>query len=133
MALIMISGALEHKPYEELKEMGLDGYFNKPFQTIQLIEGIKIAAGSRKEKMNEAHFVTRHNVGAVVDRKELEGKKQSYRQYPDNKVLAVDDMKMNMMLIKKVLSKFGLQIETAENGKKILFWSLMMINLPVCR
>lgn len=118
MALIMVSGAMERKPYEELKSMGLDGYFNKPFQPQQIISGVDIASRSRKEKIKNAHFLTRHNVGSILDRKELEAPKEAYRQYPDKKVLAVDDMKMNMLLIKKVLSKFGLQIETATNGRE---------------
>lgn len=43
-------------------------------------------------------------------------KKQDYKQYTGHKVLAVDDMKLNMMLIKKVLSKFALAVDEAENG-----------------
>jgi two-component system sensor histidine kinase/response regulator len=116
MAIIMISGILEKRPYEELKAMGLDGYFNKPFQNWQIIEGIRIASRSRKEKIQNAHFVTRHNVGPVLKKYINEGDKNIYRQYPGKKVLAVDDMRMNMMLIKKVLSKFGLDADSATNG-----------------
>ena len=116
MALIMVSGAMERRPYEELKEMGLDGYFNKPFRQDQIVQAVDIASRSRKEKMKNAHFMTRHNVGQGMSRKDAEKVSGGYHQYPNKKVLAVDDMKMNMMLINKVLSKFGLQIETAANG-----------------
>jgi CheY-like chemotaxis protein len=35
-------------------------------------------------------------------------------------VLAVEDMAMNMMLIKKVLSKFDLEIDVAKSGREAL-------------
>lgn len=116
MALIMVSGAMERRPYEELKSLGLDGYFNKPFRQDQIVQAVDIASRSRKERMKNAHFMTRHNVGRALSHKEMSKPSGGYQQYPDKKVLAVDDMKMNMMLIKKVLSKFGLQVETAANG-----------------
>ena len=40
----------------------------------------------------------------------------AYKQYPKKRMLAVDDVKMNMLMITKVLSKFGAEIDTAENG-----------------
>ncbi|MGB0720209.1 MAG: response regulator, partial [Bdellovibrionales bacterium] len=37
-------------------------------------------------------------------------------EFPEAKVLAVEDIALNMILIKKVLSQFGVQTDTAENG-----------------
>lgn len=42
--------------------------------------------------------------------------KATYRQFAGKKLLAVDDVRMNMMMITKVLAKFGVEIDTAENG-----------------
>jgi signal transduction histidine kinase/ActR/RegA family two-component response regulator len=42
--------------------------------------------------------------------------KESYTQYAGKKLLAVDDVKMNMLMITKVLGKFGAEIDMAENG-----------------
>lgn len=119
MALIMISGAMERRSYDELKDMGLDGYFNKPFRQEQIIEGLYAASCSRKEKLKKAHFFTRHNVGKILD-VSTGAKNDVFKQYSDKEVLAVDDMKMNMVLIKKVLGKFGLKVDSATNGKEAL-------------
>ena len=117
-ALIMISGAMERRPYSELKAMGLDGYFNKPFLPGQIIEAIQIGARYRKDDQGNVPFMTRHNVINGSCKQDVDGAKNTYRQYPGIKALAVDDMKMNMMLIRKVLSKFGLDVDVAVNGKE---------------
>ncbi len=41
---------------------------------------------------------------------------QQYR----SKVLFVDDAKVNLMLGRKLLSNFGLEVDTAENGKQAI-------------
>ncbi|MCB1782667.1 MAG: response regulator [Alphaproteobacteria bacterium] len=115
ISLIMVSGVMERKSYEELKLIGLDGYFNKPFQSDQIMTAIKMTVDNKKAGLERAPIITRHNATKVLHNKKST-KSDVYQQYPEKRVLAVDDMKMNMMLIKKVLSKFGLQVDTAENG-----------------
>lgn len=115
LGLLMISGVMEHYSYDELKKMGLNGYLKKPFQTYQLVEAVKIIGIQAKEDNLQSKFVTRHNVTKVLD-DELNNVKDTHPQFPNHYVLAVDDMAMNMMLIRKVLSKFGLRIDTAVNG-----------------
>lgn len=114
MILIMVSGAMETKPYAELKALGLDAYLKKPFRQDQVLNTIKAAKKAHSEK-TDIPLITRHNITTVFDEKP-QGKKEKYDQYPNHKVLVVEDMKMNMILIKKVLSKFGVQLDTAENG-----------------
>lgn len=64
-------------------------------------------------------MMTRHNSMNILKQGSPKNN-DIYRQYPDKIVLAVDDTKMNMMVIKRVLKKFALQIETAENGLEAL-------------
>ncbi len=47
--------------------------------------------------------------------KKKEGKK-IYPQYHGKVALAVDDMRINIMLLQKVLGKFGMEVDVAENG-----------------
>lgn len=116
VSLIMVSGFMERVPYEELQKKGLDGYLNKPFRAEQVIGAIQITTGNRKNKVPDAPFITRHNATPFMSQKDNNFGLDLRRNYTGKKVLAVDDMKMNMMLIKKVLSKFNLDIDTAVNG-----------------
>ena len=118
MGLLMISGVMEHKSYEELEDLGLDGFLKKPFLQYQLIESIRIISSFRAEGAPMSKFITRHDVTKSLKNESFED--NVYKQYPNNIVLAVDDMTMNMMVIKKVLSKFGLTVETAVNGQEAL-------------
>lgn len=115
MILIMVSGALSTISYEELKAMGLDGFFRKPFQHKQLVDAVKILRKGRLEG-KDAPLVTRHNTTTALDEQASSSAKNDYKQYEGARVLAVEDISMNMMLIKKVLSKFGCEIDTAVNG-----------------
>jgi PAS domain S-box-containing protein len=117
LALIMISGAMDRKAYDELKAQGLDGYFSKPFQAEQIIGAISITTANRQKGIADAPIVTRHNSLAPLKGESSSG---GYLQYPGCTVLAVDDTKMNMMVIKRVLKKFGVRIDTAENGREAL-------------
>ncbi|MCB1839403.1 MAG: response regulator [Alphaproteobacteria bacterium] len=119
LALIMVSGAMEGKSYDELKDMGLDGFLKKPFHPDHIYGALKITTQSRKNQKPDNFLITRHNCNVVTGQKPRD-QANIYTAYPDKRVLAVDDMKMNMMLIKKVLSKFGLQVDTAVNGKEAL-------------
>ncbi|MCI5060409.1 MAG: response regulator [Alphaproteobacteria bacterium] len=119
LALIMISGAMDIKSYEELQNVGLDGYFSKPFQSDQIITAIKIATKSKKNDTRDEIMITRHNLMKMLN-PDSSDSEDIYRQYPDKKILAADDAKLNMMVIKRVLKKFGAQIDIVENGAQAL-------------
>ena len=44
--------------------------------------------------------------------------KKVYPQYPRKVALAADDMKINILLLQKVLGKFGIDVEVASDGKQ---------------
>ena len=96
--------------------MGLDGYFNKPFQTQQIVKAVKLVSDARKNPEKESVFVTRHNTCKIMDENTPLDDSIVYKSYPKCRALAVDDSAMNMMVITRVLQKFDLQIDTAEDG-----------------
>lgn len=119
MSLIMISGAMRKMQHEEMQAAGLDGYFNKPFEPEQIIAALKITVDNRKNGIKNAPIMTRHNSLKVL-KPGSDTKENSFRQYTGRKVLAVDDAKLNMIVIQKVLKKFGLEVDTATNGLEAL-------------
>ncbi|MGH1456009.1 MAG: response regulator [Alphaproteobacteria bacterium] len=114
-ALILITGALSGESEENLKEVGLDGFLKKPFLADHILGALKMATDNRGKKIYDAPLATRHNTLSVVN-DERGSQKLVYTQYKNTQVLAVDDIKLNMILIRKVLSKFGLEVDTATNG-----------------
>lgn len=122
LIIIMVSGVLDVKSYNELRSMGISAFIKKPFHSQQIIRAIQIAAHNRDEGNTDTRLITRHNLndGLMLENRRKEGfTKKQYPQY-HGKALAVDDMKMNMMLIKKVLEKFGLDVTTADSGMATL-------------
>ena len=115
--MLMVSGALDRRSHSELKKIGLDGYLKKPFRKDQIIDAVKIGTRNKRQGI-DAPIITQHSLVLAMNPQAAPVNLDQYRQYPDRKVLAVEDMKMNMILIKKVLSKFGVQLETAVNGRE---------------
>ncbi len=116
LVLIMVSGTMENVSYTKLKDMGLQAYLKKPFRQEQIIGAIKLAAQNIRLG-KDAPLITRHNATAALSKRDADSQEQR-PQYPDKNVLVVEDMKMNLILIKKVLSKFGVEMDTASNGRE---------------
>ncbi len=113
MAVVIVSAVSDIGSYSKFEEEGLNGFIKKPFIPNDIVSLIRVLMNA-KTKGSEMPFITPatlRNLSAipVSESKEI-------TQYPDIEVLAVEDMKMNMVIIKKVLKKFGVNIDTAENG-----------------
>ena len=117
MACLIVSGAMEQQSFEELEKMGVQGYIKKPFRQDQIMGAVRMVVRNRSSKAAPI-FITRHNSTSILHSNGdgVSANKNDRAQYPNKRVLAVEDMKMNMMLIKKVLSKYGVDIDTAVNG-----------------
>lgn len=114
ISIIMISDVVEGVSYSQLKMEGVDGFIKKPFMHYQILNALRITCENRRAK-REAPLVTRHNVTFSSDHSV--SKITEYLQYPNTRVLVVEDMKMNIMVIKKVLEKYGCRgIDIANNG-----------------
>jgi CheY-like chemotaxis protein len=75
---------------------------------------MKILLDSQKQG-SKLRLITRHYVTSIL-RAEDGQKSRTFRQFTGRTALAVEDMKMNLILITKLLSKHGLHVDSAANG-----------------
>ncbi|GEM_PF-629410 len=81
---------------------GFDGYLSKPILRKEMINVIRTVLGDkRREKSN---IVTRHMAEEI--------------SYKGLKVMVVEDNPTNMKLMDKLLSKYGIIIDKARNGRE---------------
>jgi CheY-like chemotaxis protein len=113
--MVMITSTAEVGLPERLKEQGLSGILSKPFYPDQLKSILQIGLDARAKNLC-IPLVTRHTMQKMRSPKSFSFDELS--QYPHATVLAVDDMKVNIMLIKKLLEKHGLVVDTALSGKE---------------
>jgi len=113
---VIISSAAQIAPQTTLEEAGVNGFFSKPFYPQHLKAFLQILINAKMDR-KKIGFITKHQVTQMLhaDTAGKEGKEA--KQYPDKKVLVVEDVKVNQMLITKVLSKHGLTVETADHGR----------------
>ena len=118
---VLVTGAIGSISYEDITKRGFDVYLKKPFRSSELINAVKLAK-SRRDQDEKFKIITRYDVAEseYVGKDDVKEREKGHKQYSGVKVLAVEDMKMNMMLIKKVLGKFGVDLDTAENGREAL-------------
>jgi len=113
--MVMITSTAEVGSPERLKEQGLSGILSKPFYPEHLKALLSIVLDSRARKLN-IPLVTRHVIQKMKHSESLSF--DEVPQYPYATALAVDDMKVNIMLIKKLLEKHGVVVDTALSGKE---------------
>lgn len=116
MVIIMITSAGQIAPAQELKRQGLDGFLIKPFYPRQLKTMMQFIFDSRKRGNSIDMLVTRHFINKTISGDITED--SGLRQYDNKRVLVVEDMKVNLMLIKKLLSKHSINADNCVNGKE---------------
>lgn len=115
--LVMVTSAGQIDSPENLKAKGLTGFLMKPFYPEQLKALLQIIIDSRRNNKPLDRLVTRHLVTSIM-RDESGGITDELKQYDGKRALAVEDMKVNLMLITKVLEKHGLRVDAAGDGKE---------------
>ncbi len=113
--LVMVTSAGQIAPAKELKKKGLTGFLTKPFYPEQLKALLKIILYSRENNKKLDKLVTRHMVTCLM-RDEADKATSEIKQYPDKRILVVEDMKVNLMLLTKILEKYGVRVDSAANG-----------------
>ncbi len=91
----------------DMKNIGIDGYFNKPIKQSDLYDAIISVLGStrtQREKSSKKQLITRHTL--------KESKKQTVR------ILVAEDNMINLKVAIHLLKKFGYKPDTAANGKE---------------
>ncbi|MCC6227504.1 MAG: response regulator, partial [Microthrixaceae bacterium] len=114
--LFMITALGQVVTSSKLQEKGFAGFFIKPFYPDQLQAALKILWDAR-QKSKELPLVTRH----MVTRMMRAGKAENVIKedmFPGIRVLVVEDMKVNLMLLTRILEKHGCQVFPAMNGKE---------------
>lgn len=101
---------------EKLMEDGLAGFLMKPFYPAQLKVLLQILLEAKKHDKKLGSLVTRHYISNMIP-KDDKSSAAEIRQFKDTRALVVDDVKINVMLITKLLSKHGCKVDFAENGK----------------
>ncbi len=122
MLIVVMSGKLEHIPGDDLIQMGVDAFLRKPFRRDQLVGIITRIYQNRERGYCAKTIVTNHNYASTDVSLDVDEriKTVSNTQYKDARVLVVDDMAMNLTLIVKVLSKFGIKADKATNGREAI-------------
>ncbi len=101
---------------EEVSRMGFSGYFLKPFypDTFKGTMQILLEAEKEGEKMP---LVTRPLISSMAQTGRG-ARRVNADMFSGVRVLVVEDMRINLMLISKILEKHGCSVFTASNGKE---------------
>jgi CheY-like chemotaxis protein len=110
----MITALGQLTSLEHLASVGISAFLVKPFYPEQLEIILKLLQDAR-QKGEKLDILTRH---AVVRLLPSSGavKATDRTSFPGKHVLVVEDMKVNLMLLVKVLEKMGCTVDGAING-----------------
>ncbi len=117
-AYILLSGE-ERTDYSDLNARGIYAFLLKPFSPDIYKAVLQVIANDRNQNKGTEVFLTRHVIKNMME-EDSEKQEVQYEQYTGKRVLVVDDIKLNLMLMVKILGKFDVEIETAKNGKEAL-------------
>lgn len=100
---------------KEIELSGFKGYFTKPIHFDALKSGIAKVAKARKDKA-PVPFVTVHTYREENDL--LKQSKQKISSLKDRSILIVDDNDINRLVVVKMLEKYGVKPDTANDGNE---------------
>ncbi|MDE3060926.1 MAG: response regulator [Pseudomonadota bacterium] len=98
-----------------LEEWGFSGFFVKPFYPDQLKAAFQLLWDAR-QRHRKLPLVTRHMISNMLHDKSGFGLPQ-VDMFFGARALVVEDMKVNVMLITRILQKHGCEVFHAENGQ----------------
>ncbi len=105
--VIMLTSAASRGDSAQMREIGIDGYFNKPIKQLDLYDAIISVLGDQKVQAKpdqKIKMVNRHTV--------KEYKKQKVR------ILVAEDNLINQKVAIRLLNNFGYRADIACNGKE---------------
>lgn len=114
--LCMITAYNQVVTSSSLKENGFSAFFVKPCYPTHLRAALCILADARKNKIPQP-LLTRH---VIHERMHGAGLNKIIQpdMFPDVHILAVEDMKVNLMLLTRILEKHGCKVSSACNGSE---------------
>jgi signal transduction histidine kinase/CheY-like chemotaxis protein len=101
-----------------LSNYNIAGLFVKPIYGEQLKIALRMLCSAKRQKRN-LPMVTRFVVTKAMQQDNKKSKITS-DMFPHLRILAADDITLNLMLITKVLQKHGCNVTTATNGQEAL-------------
>lgn len=114
--LLMITALPQVVTSGNLEENGFSGFLIKPFYPDQLKAALQIVWDSHKQN-KVLPLITRHKIASMM-KINVQGETIQSDMFPGIQVLVVEDIKVNMMLITKILEKYGCIVTGATNGKE---------------
>jgi len=108
LAQVVTSGCLEKN--------GFSGFLIKPFYPDHLRAALQILWDAKKHG-KILPLITRHKVTTMMQA-DARGDAARPDMFPGKQVLVVEDMKVNLMLITKILEKHGCIVSSAANGRE---------------
>ncbi|MCP4355774.1 MAG: response regulator [Proteobacteria bacterium] len=101
---------------ERMAENGISGFLVKPFYPFQLENMIKLLVNANKTN-DDISILTKNDVVKVFkEGLNDEAGKMAIDSVTGIKVLVVEDIPLNRMIITKVLDKFGCSVDAASDG-----------------
>ncbi len=117
LTFFMIASAGHVPTDKNLLNSGFSAFLTKPFLPSELLNMIKIVFNA-KQNDTKISFVTNHSITKMISTQKTSETKSDLIQYPSKSVLIVEDLKTNLILIRKILSKHGCNVNFALNGKE---------------
>jgi len=114
--LLMITALAQVVTSGCLTENGFSGFLIKPFYPDHLKAALQLIWDAHQHG-KKLPLVTRHKVTSMMQTG-TRGEVIRPDMFPGKQVLVVEDMKVNLMLITKILEKHGCIVSSAANGKE---------------
>ncbi|HEU5048096.1 MAG TPA: response regulator [Rickettsiales bacterium] len=114
--LIMITGVGQLVASMNLQERGFAAFFVKPLYPEHLKAAMQ-ALQDANLKGTTLPLLTRNTINSILQHQKSQ-QATPKDAFNNLRILAVEDMKVNLMLIVRILEKLGCNVSTATNGKE---------------
>ncbi len=114
-----IVASVGHVPSDKnLLDSGFSAFITKPFLPNELNNMIKVVFNAKRNNL-KIPFITNHTLTKIINADTSETKSDLV-QYPSKNILVVEDLKTNIILIKKILEKHDCHVSYVLNGKEAI-------------
>lgn len=113
--LLMVTALAQVVTSGCMQKAGFSGYLFKPFYPDQLKVALQLLWHARQNNL-ELPLLSYNRIAEITQMPTAEG--TDYGMFTDKEVLVVDDIKVNIMLITRILEKHGCIVSSAMNGRE---------------
>ena len=116
MILIMLTALSQVVGSDNISDFGFSGFFIKPLYPNHFKATLQILWNA-KQRGEKAPLLTRPQVNNLLQGK-VHSETINTSMFSGTNVLVIEDMKVNLMLITKILEKHGCTVSSAGNGQE---------------